>query len=81
MTHPLTELIFIGIIAGMLLLLAGLHTIAKYRSRKRIKPQAFEAAPPIFQPQAKIISLPQYVIKQSKNHEEVQQNITEKEMV
>ena len=47
MASPLTEFVFIGIIATMLLLLVGLHAIAKHNAKRRLIKAQVADSPPV----------------------------------
>ena len=80
MTPLLTELIFAGIVAALLLLLVGLQTIAKYNSAKSTS--QIQAADVTFtNPGAKVIRLPQNAMKPPKERFFAKDSVSEEEMV
>ena len=80
MTPPLTETVFIGIIASMLLVMVGLHGIARFNSKRRSKRSAY-AVEPASANGAKIIPLPQNAMKQSKERFLVEDSVSEEEII
>lgn len=77
MAPLITGTAFVGIVGVMLLTLTSLHAIAKHNSRRRSKKisSAFVASG------AKIISLPQNVIRPSKEGSVTTQSVGQKETV
>lgn len=76
---PLIEFVFVGIIAIMLLLLAGLQAIAKYNYRKRITHSVIPNSN--IRTGAKIIAFPKNAMKTSKERLIVRESISEEEIV
>lgn len=81
MTSFLTEFVFVGLIAGMLLLLAALQFIAKYISQIKTRAISFRANQNFKKPSAKIISLPQKAMRPGNERFLVSEPIAEEEIV
>ena len=81
MASPLTEFVFIVIIATMLLLLVGLHAIAKYNAKRRLIKAQVADSPPYTTTGAKIITLPQNALNPAKERFLVKEYASEEEIV
>jgi hypothetical protein len=68
---------FVGIVGIMLFTLTSLHAIAKHNSSRRIKKTSFPSA----NAGAKIISLPQNVVRPLKEGSVTTQSVVQKETV
>lgn len=81
MTPFLTEFIFVGIIASMILLLAALQFIAKYISRRRMRALSLTSPQNSTKSEAKIIALPQNAKRQANERFLVKDSVGEEEIV
>jgi hypothetical protein len=81
MTPFLTEFVFVSVIAAMLLLLAGLNTIAKYAARRRLKKTQTRNTPSYTPAGAKIITLPKNAMNPPKERFLVKGYASEEEIV
>ena len=79
MTPHLTETLFISIIAAMLLILTGLHAIAKFNAKRRNR--SIAAVEPPVATGAKIIPLPRNTIKPAKERFIVEDFLSEEEII
>lgn len=76
MTPLITSFVFIGIIATMLLLLAGVQAIASFNAKKRVKRSRI-IFPDSGAVGAKVIPLPRNVLKSSKETLVVNEAVSE----
>jgi hypothetical protein len=77
MAPLITGFIFIGIIASMLLLLAGMQAIASFNAKKRVKRLRTTVYVPTPATGAKVIVLPRSVLKTSKEAAMVNETVSE----
>ena len=77
MAPLITGTAFVGIVGFMLLALTSLNAIAKHNSRRRIKKTSISSV----NTGAKIISLPQNVVRPSKKGSVTTQSVGQKETV
>ena len=77
MAPLINETTFIGIVGVMLFTLTGLHAIAKHNSRRRLK----KSSVPPANAGAKVIALPQNVVRPLKEGSVTTQSVVQKETV
>lgn len=80
MTPFLSEIIFVGFIIGMLLLLAGLQSIARFNGNKRNNRSIIIITPPA-NTGARVIPFTKTIVKPSKERIAVRENLQEEEVV
>ena len=76
MTPLITGFVFIGIIASMLLLLAGVQAIASFNAKKRLG-RSRAVIPSLSTAKAKVIPLPRNVLKPSNETRIVNEAVSE----